>query len=286
MSRRAKHSSGQSKQSVQDALKEIMIRATDSPGSDVPVAELRQIIPYTRSVESSAEIMSAVADAIDHKCDSVPAVLKCLKIIYICLISSPEAFHRAASAFVPEIATTLLLTFNGAIDVESDLVRLTVIGICKFLTNRGELPSPASLSLENIVQSIQSAKASEPRREPPKRQAPKQEVSNAVVKPEDDQKPRVPAAFVGGSRSTPIVKPGGDGESLLPTSDGFVESGVQQQEDIFGLFVDSIPERPKNPLLDEGEVQHTGSRLIEIDWDWLRLIEIDWDWLRLIGIDW
>jgi hypothetical protein len=137
--------------------------------------------------------MGAVTELMDHLSDRALAVLKCLKIIYVCLKLSPQTFQPAAQAFAPEIQTICLLSFDSPQEPLRDLIHQLANCIYLAVFQRGQLPSADEIGV------VMPDQQRPPARKRVRPSEPEDLIGFGTSKEKvDEDKPRVPAAFSGG----------------------------------------------------------------------------------------
>ena len=147
------------KKSVQELVMAEVSHAIDGHGPQLNGQSVKKLVHFCSSVEKSAEVMSAICEVMDKKCGTSLPVLKCLKLVFVCLTQAQQAFLPAAQAFAPEIETLVLLSFGVVKDPYRDVIHKTAADIYRFLLNHGELPSGEALSMKVPAQPASTASA-------------------------------------------------------------------------------------------------------------------------------
>ncbi|KAH0792530.1 ATPase, AAA family protein [Histomonas meleagridis] len=230
---------------LQETLMGLVKEATDGQSPQLNIEPTIKILEYTVSIESSAEVIYAITESIDQGSGQSLTVLKCLKIIYLCMKTS-ESFCKALKSFTPEIQTITLITFGNPRDPNRTLVHTTATQIYRYLLNRGNLPDPKTLSLENFrIPDIRPKPQAS--KQPSQQDVHPQNRPNFVTAQQkrkennndNEFSPRLPAAFGG----APRVSGGRKMESLLSFDDDEDEDENSEQNDAF----DAGYERPHFP---------------------------------------
>lgn len=251
------------KKSTREVVLAEVTNAVEGHSPQLHSQSVKKLVRFCNSVENSAEVMSAICEVMDKRCNASLPVLKCLKLVYICLTQAQTTFLPAAQAFAPEIETVALLSFGIVKDPYRDVIHKTATGLYKFLLNRGELPSAEALSLSTPKVSARPQQRPQPQQKPQPK--PQEDLIGFAGGPEQD-KPRVPAAFAGGRRTAEEIvaaKGTGEAESLLTFDDddrqafdSFGGSHGGETEDLigFGTFADDVPAKPSQPPKSSGSL--------------------------------
>ena len=137
----------QNRPTLEETLIALISRATNGQSSKISFSYIKHILTFTNSNEKITELIPAIFKVIDTKSDDSTIVLKCLKIVYICILSS-NGFTSIMRNFLPEIQSLALLSFNNAKDPNMKQIHNISKNIYLYLINSSDLPSPESLNVE------------------------------------------------------------------------------------------------------------------------------------------